>query len=154
MKKLIAAVTTAGLLTLGLAGTAFAAGGGGSSNGGNTATTQTAKGTARHPIARRALRTAVKTAADTIGVQPKDLLVAVKGGQTVGEFADSKGVPAKTVVDAIVKALDDKIDKAVTDGKLDAARADKLKARVRKFADRVVNTHPKRFANKQAPSNT
>ena len=154
MKKLIAAVTTAGLLSLGLAGTAFAAGGGGSTNGGNTATTQKAKGKAGHPIARRALRTAVKTAAATIGVQPKDLLAAVKGGQTVGEFADSKGVAPKTVQDAIVKALDGQIDKAVANGKLDAARADKLKARALKFADRIVNTHPKRFANKQAPTST
>ena len=148
MKKLIAAVTTAGLLTLGLAGTAFAAGGGGSSNGGTTATTQTAKGQARHPFFQRALRTAVKTAAGTIGVQPKDLIVAVKGGQSIGEFAATKGVDPKTVESAIVKALDDQIDKAVTDGKLDAARAAKLKARVPTFAARVVNRHPKRFAKK------
>jgi uncharacterized protein YidB (DUF937 family) len=154
MKKLIAAVTTAGLLTLGLAGTAFAAGGDGSTNGASAPTTQTAKGKVGHRIARRALRVAVKTAADTIGVSPKDLIVAVRGGQTVGEFATSKGVDPKTVEDAIVKALDDRIDQAVADGKLDATRGAKLKARVPTFAHRVVTTHPKRFAKQQAPTST
>ena len=128
MKKLIAVVTTAGLLTLGAAGTAFAA-----SNGTSTtraaATTATAKakpGQGRH-LRRAARRLAVKTAADTIGIAPRDLIRAVRSGQTVAQVAEAHGVTASTVINAVVKALDDKIDRAVTNGTLGAARAAKLK---------------------------
>jgi hypothetical protein len=145
MKKLLATITAVGVLTLGAAGTAFAAdnGGGGASDQ-PAASTQTQNPQAQRGARRVAFKVAVEAATTTIGVDAAELKAAVKGGQTVGAFAESKGVSAGSVVDAIVKALDDRIDQAVADGKLPAERAAKVKERVPQLADRFVNTLPKR----------
>jgi hypothetical protein len=148
MKKFLATITAAGLLTLGAAGTAFAA------------PTDPGAGSADKPAAtqeqgqhrglrRAAIKTAAEAAAATIGVQVSDLKAALQSGQTVAALAESKGVSAQSVVDAVVKAIDDRIDQAVTDGKVTADRAAKAKAKVPALADRLVNTVPKRF---QAPA--
>lgn len=151
MKKFLATVTAAGLLTLGAAGTAFAA-----ENDPGTASsdtpaaheqrqTQTQNQGAHRGARWEAIKVAAEAAASTIGVEVTELKDAVKGGQTVGAFAESKGVSTQSVVDAVVKALDDRIDQAVADGKVDEARAAKVKERVPEFAQRLVNTVPKRF---------
>jgi hypothetical protein len=149
MKKFLATVTAAGLLTLGAAGTAFAA----ENDPGTASSDQPAgqeqnqtqnKGT--HRGARReAIKVAAAAAASTIGVEVTELKDAVKGGRTVGALAESKGISADSVVEAVVQALNDRIAQAVTDGKVDEARAAKVKERVPAFAQRFVNTVPRRF---------
>ena len=153
IKQSLAAVTLAGLLTVGVAGTAFAAPsdpGAASSDtpAGQTQTqnqTQTQDRAAHRGVRREAIKAAAQAAASTIGVDVAELRAAVKGGQTVGAFAESKGVSADSVVAAVVEALNGRIDQAVTDGKVDEARAAKVKERVPAFAQRLVNTVPKRF---------
>lgn len=143
MKKLLATITAVGVLTLGATGTALATedgGGGASDQAAASPRTQQAHRAGRHV----AFTVAVKAATTTIGVDAAELKAAVKGGQTVGAFAESKGVSAGSVMDAIVEALDDRIDQAVSDGKLPAERATELKERVPRLADRFVNTLPKR----------
>ena len=159
IKQSLAAVTLAGLLTVGVAGTAFAAPsdpGAASSEtpaGQTQAQTQTQTQTqtqaqdraAHRGVRREAIKAAAQAAASTIGVDVAELRAAVKGGQTVGAFAESKGVSADSVVTAVVEVLNGRIDQAVTDGKVDEARAAKVKERVPEFAQRLVNTVPKRF---------
>ena len=151
IKQSLAAVTLAGLLTVGVAGTAFAAPsdpGAASSDtpAGQTQTqTQTQDRAAHRGVRREAIKAAAQAAASTIGVDVAELRAAVKGGQTVGAFAESKGVSADSVVTAVVEVLNGRIDQAVTDGKVDEARAAKVKERVPEFAQRLVNTVPKRF---------
>jgi len=157
IKQSLAAVTLAGLLTVGVAGTAFAAPsdpGAASSDtpaGQTQAQTQTQTQTqtqdraAHRGVRREAIKAAAQAAASTIGVDVAELRAAVKGGQTVGAFAESKGVSADSVVTAVVEVLNGRIDQAVTDGKVDEARAAKVKERVPEFAQRLVNTVPKRF---------
>jgi hypothetical protein len=151
MKKFLATITAAGLLTLGAAGTAFAAGNdpGTASGPQPAAQDQTQSPSqnwgAHRGVRRGAIKVAAEAAASTIHVDIAQLKDAVKGGQTVGAFAESKTVSADAVVEAIVKALDDRIDRAVVDGKVDEPRAAKLKGHVLRFAQRFVNTVPKRF---------
>ena len=151
IKQSLAAVTLAGLLTVGVAGTAFAAPsdpGAASSDtpAGQTQTqTQTQDRAAHRGVRREAIKAAAQAAASTIGVDVAELRAAVKGGQTVGAFAETKGVSADSVVTAVVEVLNGRIDQAVTDGKVDEARAAKVKERVPEFAQRLVNTVPKRF---------
>ena len=153
IKQSLAAVTLAGLLTVGVAGTAFAAPsdpGAASSEtpAGQTQTqtqTQTQDRAAHRGVRREAIKAAAQAAASTIGVDVAELRAAVKGGQTVGAFAETKGVSADSVVTAVVEVLNGRIDQAVTDGKVDEARAAKVKERVPEFAQRLVNTVPKRF---------
>jgi hypothetical protein len=147
VKRALATVTAAGLLTLGAAGTAVAAEDG--PDAGSTdpapAAQEQGSGHARNAVRRAAIKTAAEAAAATIGVEVSDLKAAVQGGQTVGAFAESKGVSAQSVVDAVAQALNDRIDQAVADGKVSAERAAKAKERVPELADRLVNTVPKRF---------
>jgi len=149
IKQSLAAVTLAGLLTVGVAGTAFAApsdpGAASSETPAGQTQTQTQDRAAHRGVRREAIKAAAQAAASTIGVDVAELRAAVKGGQTVGAFAESKGVSADSVVTAVVEVLNGRIDQAVTDGKVDEARAAKVKERVPEFAQRLVNTVPKRF---------
>jgi uncharacterized protein YidB (DUF937 family) len=157
MKKLIATLTAAGLLSLGGAGIAAAQDNGGASSNATPTTQPKAKGAQKaeyRKIRRAARRAALEAAAKAIGVDVKTLRQAVRGGQTIAEFAQSKGVDPSTVVTAIVRAIDAKIDRAVKDGKITEARAAKLKARVPQLADRFVNHVPKRFENTQPTTPT
>lgn len=135
-------ITAVGVLTLGAAGTAVAAENGGTGD----QPAASAQGQRAHHGARLvAFMVAVQAATATIGVEVSELRAAVKGGQTVGAFAESRGVSSESVVGAIVNAIGARIDQAVADGKLPADRAANVKERVPELADRFVNTLPKRF---------
>jgi polyhydroxyalkanoate synthesis regulator phasin len=84
-------------------------------------------------------REVVKLVADTIDIPVEDLVAALKDGQSIAEVAQARGVDPKTVTDAIVDHGTQRIDQAVANGKLDPARAEKLKARLPQLADRIVN---------------
>lgn len=130
MKKLIAAVTTAGLLIVGTAGIAQAA---------DSPSTKTPSTNAEGGPAHKRRGEALKVAADTIGITPQALLDAVKGGQTVAQVAQSHSVEPQKVVDAVVTAANTKIDAAVSAGKIDATRAAKLKDRLPDRVTKLVN---------------
>ncbi len=95
--------------------------------------------TPKHPRQHQVVVSSFKIAADTIGVSPTDLAKAVRDGQSVAQVATAHQVDPQKVVDALVNAADKRIAEAVTNGKLDASRAAKLKARVPQMADRFVN---------------
>jgi ribosomal protein S20 len=127
MKKLIAAATTAGLLIVGTAGVAQAAD--------SPKPDQTA-----HPALRQARRAEVaKVAAAAIGIEPKALIEAVRGGQSVADVAKSHNVEPQAVVDAIVAAADKKIDRLVDAGTITAERAATMKDRLPDRVTKLVN---------------
>ena len=88
---------------------------------------------------RQRLREAAQVAADTIGITRAELRDAVRGGQTVAEVAQDHEVDPQDVIDALVEHATTKIDDAVAAGRIDADRADALKARLPDLADRFVN---------------
>ena len=61
-------------------------------------------------------------AADKIGVDPKDLIAALRNGQSIADVANSKGVNPSDVVTAIVDAGNQRIDQAVSNGHLQQDR--------------------------------
>jgi hypothetical protein len=138
LKKLTATVALAGAVTvgsLGLASSAFAADGSSGSTGA-AATSQTT----RHPLlAARVRRAALKIVIDQLGVTAADLRAALKGGQTISQYATSLGKDPKVLADALTTAADNRIDKAVTNGKLDATRAATLKGKVGDRVDHFLN---------------
>ena len=147
IKKLVATVALAGAVTVGTAGVAVAA------DGGTTSTdpsAQTAKG---HPGLRREVRrAAITVVTDTLGVSREDLRAALKGGQSVSEYATSLGKDPKAVADALVNAANTKIDQLVTDGKLQQDRADTIKGKVPARVDRLMNRHFGQLAPAQGQS--
>jgi transposase-like protein len=128
MKKLIAAVTTAGLLVVGTAGIASAA------------ETPNADAPAAAAAGRghRALA-GLKVAATTIGITPRELGQAIKGGQSVAEVATSHNVDPQAVKDAIDNAVDQKVDEAVAAGKIDAERAATIKSKAPEKVAKLVD---------------
>src|SRR4051812_7792396 len=130
MKKLIAAVTTAGLLVTGTASVASAA------DGGSGAPAKTEQGGPRH---RRA-GAIVAVAATAIGIDRAELVKGVRDGKSVADIAEDHGVEAKTVEDALVAAGSKRIDTAVSNGRIDADRAATIKEKLPQRAEKLVET--------------
>ena len=137
-KKVVATVALAGAITAGTAGAAFAADSG-STTGSTDPSAQSAKG---HPGLRKEIRRGGgKVVADTLGVSRADLRAALKGGQSISEYATSLGKDPQTVVDALVNAANTKLDQLVADGKLQQDRADTIKGKVPARVNTIVNRH-------------
>lgn len=129
MKKLLTATAVAVALVLAPAAAGVA----------GAADSSTPKATTDgHRPMRRAAR-AAGVAAGAIGISREDLVAALRSGKSVADVARDHNVDPQTVVDALVHAADQKIDQAVTNGRLDADRAaaikDKLETRVTKAVD-------------------
>ena len=142
LTAIIATATTAAVL--GTAGVSIA---GAATTSGSTKPDSSASATAPkagHPRARRAIaRHAFLLSAKTIGVSPAELLKDLQSGQTIAQVATAHNVQPQTVIDALVKAADARIEKAKANGKISADRAAKLEAKVPTLAANFVNNpHP------------
>ena len=134
MKKLIAAVTTAGLLVVGTAGVAAAA------DSPTTKAPTTEAPARRHPALRaHRVKAALKIAATTIGIEPQALAQEIKDGKSVADVAKAHNVDPQKVIDAIDAAANKQIDDAVTAGKLDADKAATLKSKLPDRITKLVN---------------
>ena len=140
MKKLLAtsalALTLAGTGALGIASAAGAS---------TTTSTPTATAPAHHGLAtwlrdhRHAVRAAVvSTSATAIGVTPQDLVTELKGGSSIAQVAAAHNVSSQTVVDSLVKVGDAKVASVASAGKISAARAQAIEARLPTAAAKVV----------------
>jgi hypothetical protein len=127
MKKLVAALTVAGVLVAGTASAAVAAGPGG--QGGR---------------AHEGARVAGQTAAATIGISPEELRSQVRAGKTVAQVSTEHGVDPANVVNAIVGALTQQIDQKAAAGAVDANRAEHAKQKLPDVANRFVNATKQR----------
>ncbi len=142
--SIIATTALGAALTLGAVGigTAVLPGAAGAQTTTTQADSSTAAGKlANHPRLRQLVKEEGTIAAQTIGISPKELRSDVKGGQSVAEVAQAHGVDPQTVVDAVVKDLDAKLDKAVADGKVTQERATKIEDRLPTRIDKLVNHH-------------
>lgn len=81
----------------------------------------------------------VRVAAGAIGIEPSELLQAIRDGQTIAEVAESNGVDPSTVVDAIVADARDRLDQAVQDGTLTQEEADEKSPDLEERATAFVN---------------
>jgi predicted nuclease with RNAse H fold len=88
---------------------------------------------------RQALRRAVKTSAEVIGITARELATELRAGRSIAEVAQAEGVEVAEVTDALVAKGTARIDQAVADGKITAERAAKAKARLPEAAERIVN---------------
>ena len=89
----------------------------------------------------------IATAATALGITPEDLLAELKAGKTITEIAEANDVDPKDVTDALVAEADQLVDQAVSDGKIDAARADSLKEKAAKRVARFVEQGGRRARN-------
>lgn len=95
----------------------------------------------RHGMAdRKELGTVV---AKALGITPQDLQAQVKSGKSIADIAADRKVDVNAVTGAVTSAIDARIDQAVSSGKLDAAKAATMKAKVAQTVDKLVNHHRK-----------
>jgi membrane peptidoglycan carboxypeptidase len=78
-------------------------------------------------------------AAESIGVDVDDLREALRGGQTIAEVAAEHGVDVQAVIDAMVAEAEERINEAVTDGRLDETEAAERLADVTEKITTFVN---------------
>jgi hypothetical protein len=136
MKKVVATVAMAGAITAGTAGFAYA------QDSSGTTPDQPAATAKDHPRIRLAVRRhAGKIVADTLGVSREDLRAALKGGQSVREYTVSLNKNPDDVKAALVAAADTAIDKAVSNGRIDAAKGDEIKGKVEARVDKAMDRH-------------
>jgi hypothetical protein len=107
--------------------------------------------TPKHLARRELVNAAIDISAKTIGLTPKALRQALASGQSVAQVATAHSVSPTTVVNALVAAGNARIDKAVANHHLSAARAAKLKARLPGAAQRFVD-FTRNPATKAAPA--
>jgi hypothetical protein len=139
-KQLLAAVAVAGAVTAGTAGMAFAA-----DTGSGVATDPSAQA---HPGLRRHARLALGTVvADTIGIERSELRDALRSGQSIAEVAQAHGVDPQAVVDAVLQAINARVDQAVANGRIDADRGATIKAKAAEKVPTFVNRHFGQGAN-------
>ena len=77
-------------------------------------------------------------AATAIGVAPDELRSAVSNGRSISTVAADAGVPSDRVVIAVVRDANEKVDRAVADGRMAADRASMLRDRLPNWAEQLV----------------
>ena len=77
-------------------------------------------------------------AAKYLGVSPMKLFSQLRTGTTLAAVAKQQGKSVSGLEDAMVKAVRDDLDRAVKDGHLTSAQADKIAAGVSKHIDDIV----------------
>lgn len=146
MKKILATVVTAAVIGAGGVAVASAADSPSSSTPSAASPAKPSARSAGHAGLRAKARVlAFKTAADTIGISPADLLKAMKGNHSIADVAVAHDVERQTVIDAIVNALDARIQTAVTNGRITSDQATKLEAAVTTRAPKFVDAKPKQL---------
>ncbi len=94
----------------------------------------------------------LEAAATALGMSEGELHQALRNGTSLGELADSKGVDRQQLVDALVAAATERINEAVSDGKLTREQADQRIADLPdRIADLLDRTLPSRAERPHAP---
>lgn len=96
-------------------------------------------GNGRPGPGRDALAHELKIAADTIGIPVAELAEMLRDGGTIAEAAEANEVEVDTVIEAMVAPVNDRIDEAVANGRIDESKGDELKERALDRITRFVN---------------
>jgi hypothetical protein len=131
-KKIVAGAALAGTLVVGTAGVAVAA------DTSSPPASDPSGQSVRHPRLLRAARAAGKVVLGVTGGTPQELRAFLKGGGTVAQWATNHGSTPQAVSDALVQAADARVDQALANGKIDQARADKIKARIPTIVEKLM----------------
>ena len=81
------------------------------------------------------LKVMLDSAANTLGMSPRDLVEQLRDGLTLSQIAQQKGVDPNKVRAAMLSVPTARIDEAVQNGKLTQDKAAELKARLEKQVD-------------------
>jgi hypothetical protein len=88
---------------------------------------------------REVRREVAQLTADTIGISREELRTELASGKSIAQVASDNGVDPQTVIDALVADATTRVDQALADGKIDAEQATKVKERLPRAVDKLVN---------------
>jgi len=91
--------------------------------------------TPQQKIAAAAGKLMLDTAANTLGLSPRDLQGELRDGLTLAEIAQQKGIDPDKLKTAMLAAANTRIDAAVKNGRLTQDKADEIKAKIDKQLD-------------------
>jgi polyhydroxyalkanoate synthesis regulator phasin len=91
--------------------------------------------TPQQKIAAAASKLMLDTAANTLGLSPRDLQGELRDGLTLAEIAQQKGIDPNKLKTAMLTATNARIDEAVKNGKLAQDKANELKAKLAEKLD-------------------
>lgn len=75
------------------------------------------------------------TAANVLGMSPRDLMKELRNGMTLAEIAQQKGVDPNKVKTAMLAAVNTRIDEAVKNGKITEDKAKELESKIAEKLD-------------------
>ncbi|MCW5852028.1 MAG: hypothetical protein KIT87_18285 [Anaerolineae bacterium] len=104
------------------------------------------------PLLMPGVSEAYQAAAQTLGMTPQDLKAELGKGQTLRQVAQAKKVDPATIQQAMVAALNTRIDQAVTNGKLTQDQAAKAKDRVAQMAQKLMDAQPGQHPKQVPPT--
>jgi hypothetical protein len=84
-------------------------------------------------------RAALATVLELTHSNRADLKAALKGGQSLAQFAEAHGSSAKALTDALILKLDQTVDQAVTNGRLNTATAATFKNALAQRIPTILN---------------
>lgn len=90
----------------------------------------------------------LKAAADYLDLSPKQVHAEVRTGKSLAQIATAHGKSVDGLRAALVLALKAKVDAALTEGRLDAAKAQRLLDRAPAIVERLVLRAPKARAGR------
>ncbi len=106
----------------------------------------------RHGRFAQAARAELGAAAQALGITPQELLQDLKGGQSIADIAKAKNVDLSTVEAAMLQPIQQRLDQALKDGKIDQAKHDTL---LQQATDRIAKlVQRSRAAQPAAPTAT
>jgi hypothetical protein len=88
-------------------------------------------------------RTLMSAATTYLGVTRQALVRELRSGKSLAQIATARGTSVDGLEAALVTALRARVDAARAAGRIDAAKADRMKARAPQVIERLVNAVPK-----------
>lgn len=82
--------------------------------------------------------------AEKLGLSTEELSSGLKGGKTLAELAEEKGVSTEDLAEAVTSKVNEIVDSLVADGEMTAEKAERIKSHVQDHAlEQIENGHGK-----------
>lgn len=84
----------------------------------------------------------ISTVASMTNQSPQEVMQQLRSGKSLKEIAEARGVSESALIDRLLEPLKNRLQQAVSSGRLTQQRADEMLARARQMAQRMVEAHP------------
>ena len=83
---------------------------------------------------------------ESLGIEKADITTGVSNGATLGEVAESNGIPTEELISTITSIMTEKLNEAVAEGKITAdealAKADSIQEKAQQMVDKPLDQKP------------